>query len=120
MFSLSYYSIVPHASDTPKASSSAIRKDLRNGIAQDIPREGANQGTSFPLGLPLKREREEDSPSCETKLERHGGASLSDSPLLREDKGSNSPMDQDVNLCSSIEIIDAESDDSVIDLTQEV
>ena len=72
--------------------------------------------TSTPR-LPLKREREEDNeiedPSKQTTL-------FDSPPLSGEKLSKGSPMDQEVNMSSSVEILDAESDDSVIDLTQEM
>lgn len=46
---------------------------------------------------------------------------INDSPAVKSEKESHSssPMDQDVSMSGSIEILDSTSDDSVIDLTQD-
>lgn len=97
-------------------SSGAIRPELTDQTVDSVPRAGSSQQvSSLPLQLPIKRERE---PANETELR----AQINKKPLTTDDpmviNEEESPMDQDI-LSNSTEIVEPESDDSVIDLTQD-
>lgn len=72
--------------------------------------------SSLSLQLPVKREREqvsETEPTAQVKKK-----SLSADDLVVRDK-EESPMVLDIIFSNSVEIVEPESDDSIIDLTQD-
>ena len=72
--------------------------------------------SSLPLQLPVKRERESAN-ETELRVQINKKPLIADDPMVRNEE--ESPMDQDVILPNSVEIVEPESDDSVIDLTQD-
>ena len=99
--------------DSTSISSGAIRQQLND---ECTPRVGSSQQVSSSLQLPVKREREpstESEPSTQVSKKL---LTVSDPTVNKDEESLSSPMDQDT---CSIEIVEPESDDSVIDLTQD-
>lgn len=67
------------------------------------------------LQLPVNRKREPSSEAMSTAQGGMGLQAVDDTSTIREDP----PEDQNVCMSNSIEVVDPESDDSVIDLTQD-
>lgn len=123
MHTPSLFSPIPAAylpKDIPQSPSGAIRQEPMTSISQSTaPRSSSSHKTLSLLQLPVKRERELLS-SCETEPQPKTCKKIPVIDNSSENQTQSSPMDQDVSLSSSIEIVDPESeDDSVIDLTQD-
>lgn len=114
---MSYISHIP-SEYLPKDSSSppsgAIRQELTD---QTVHSEGLSQQvSSLPLQLPVKRERELTS-ETEPLTQINKKLLTADDPMVEDDilaHGRPSLISS-----NSIEIVEPESDDSVIDLTQD-
>ena len=103
----------------PSPSSGAIRQELTDETVHSVPRPGSPQQVlSLPLHLPVKRERD---PASETKSTSQVNKKvlIADHPTVSSRIEEESPMNEEIILSNSIEIVEPESDDSVIDLTQD-
>ena len=118
-----YFSSIPaeyRQKDASQSLSGAIKQEL---VAASIVQTVDNASNmKEALSLPVKREREESTDS-ENQPCKKVSTAVTDTPTLRGEDGSQDPpIEQDlveVDMSNSIEILDSELDDIVIDLTQD-